>query len=129
MTHPNEELVRRLYQSFADGDMTAFQAAMDPDVVWHSSGRSPVSGDHRGLEAVVAFIGKIMELSEGTFTATLRDVLANDNHAVALHNGRATSRGKSLDEINVLVIHFSNGRISEVWEHHYDLYAVDDYWS
>lgn len=128
MTHPTEELVRRVYEEFAAGDMDGLRSDFDPEIVWHNPGRGAVAGDYRGIDDVLAFFGKVGEISAGTFTAELRDVLANDAHAVALHVGRAQSGERTLDEINVLVIHTRQGRVSEVWEHHHDLYAVDEFW-
>ena len=71
----------------------------------------------------------VAQVSEGTFTADLDDVLANDRHALSLHTGRARSRGKTLDERNVLVFHIADGRISEVWEQHENTAAADAFWN
>ncbi len=38
------------------------------------------------------------------------------------------AHGQTLEDHNVLVCHCSGGRITEVWEHHEDLYAVDAFW-
>jgi ketosteroid isomerase-like protein len=129
MSHPFEEPVRRLYAAFAAGDVDAIKAVFDPQVVWHNPGDNPTTGEHRGVEAVLAFFGVVAQVSEGTFTADLDDVLANDRHALSLHTGRAHSRGKTLDERNVLVFHIADGRISEVWEHHENTAVADAFWN
>jgi uncharacterized protein len=129
MSHPSEETVRRLYTAFAAGDIDAIKDVFDPEVVWHDPGNSPVTGDHRGVEAVLAFFGVVAQISEGTFTADLDDVLANDRHAFSLHTARAHSRGKELDQHDVLVCHVSDGRISEVWEHHENTAVADEFWN
>jgi ketosteroid isomerase-like protein len=129
MAHKNEEAVRTLYTAFGNQDMATLRQVFAADVVWHQSGRSPVAGDHKGVDAVFAFFGKVAELSENSFTAELHDVVANDEHAVSMHTGRAQARGKALEDRNVLVVHFRNGAIAEVCEHHEDLYAVDEFWT
>ncbi len=128
MTHPTEELVLRVCQEFGAGDMDGLRRDFDPDIVCTTRAGGGTAGDHRGIDVCPGLFGKVGEISAGTFTAELRDVLANDHHAVAHHTGRAHSDERTLNEINVLVIHTEHGRVSEVWEHHHDLYAVDAFW-
>jgi ketosteroid isomerase-like protein len=129
MVHQNEEVVRTLYSAFSRQDMATLRQVFAPDVVWHQSGHSPVAGNHKGVDAVFAFFGQVAELSENSFTAELHDVVANDEHAVSMHTGRAQARGKTLEDRNVLVVHCRNGTIDDVCEHHEDLYAVDEFWT
>jgi len=56
MAHPNEELVRRGYDAFASGDMDTRRELFDPQIVWHFAGRSPLAGDHRGVDAVLGVL-------------------------------------------------------------------------
>ncbi len=128
MTQLDEALVRNLYQAFSEQDADTMQKLFDPDVVWHQPGRSVLAGDHRGVNAVFGFFGKVAEISEGTFTVELHDVVAGAEHTVALHTGRGQAHGKTLEDHNALIIHCNAGRVSEVWEHHADLYAVDAFW-
>lgn len=65
MTHPNEDLIRKLYQ--AAGDAAMIKALFSPNIVWHEPGRSPVSGNYKGIEAFMGFFSKTFELSGGTF--------------------------------------------------------------
>lgn len=128
MSHQDADLVRELYRAFSEQDAQRMQELFDPEVVWHQPGRSVLAGDHRGLDEVFAFFGRVAELSEGTFRVDLHDVVAADGHTVALHTGRGEARGRVLEGRNVLVMHCRGGRVTEVWEHHEDLYAVDEFW-
>lgn len=128
MTHQDEALVRNLYQAFSAQDAETMRQLFDPDVVWHQPGRSVLAGDHRGVDAVFGFFGKVAEISGGTFTVELHDVIAGTEHTVALHTGRGRAGGKTLEDHNTLVMHCSAGRVREVWEQHADLYAVDAFW-
>ena len=128
MTQQDEQALRDLYAAFSAQDVAAMQQLFDPDVVWHLPGRSVLAGDHRGVDAVLAFFGRVAELSEGTFTVELHDVVASDEHVVSLHTGRGTARGRNLEDHNVIVAHLRGGRIAAVYEHHEDLYAVDAFW-
>jgi ketosteroid isomerase-like protein len=129
VAHPNEEVVRRGYDAFSRGDMDTLRELFGDDVVWHVPGRSPLAGDHRGVDAILGYFGQAMELTGGTFQAELHDVVANDDHTVGLHIARGQRNGKSLEDHHVLVFHFRDGQIAEVWQLFEDLYANDDFFS
>ncbi len=70
-----------------------------------------------------------MQFTVGTFPLQLIDVLANDVHAVALCRGHGTRAGRTLDNPTCLRMRLANGRIAEIWEFMWDLYAVDEFWA
>jgi uncharacterized protein len=125
MGHPDEDVVRRGYDAFSKGDMQTLRELFDPDVVWHTPGRSQLAGDHRGVDAVLGFFGRTMELTGGTFRVEVHDVVANDEHVVGLHEVIAEREGKPLRDRNILVFHVRDGRTSEVWQFWTDQYAAD----
>jgi ketosteroid isomerase-like protein len=129
MAHPNEEPVRRGFEAFAKGDLDTLRDLFDADAVWHAPGRSPLWGDHRGVDAVLGFSARTMELTAGTFRAELHDVVANDEHAVALYVARGDREGRTLDDKSVLVSHVRNGKFIETWQHSGDQYAADEFLS
>jgi ketosteroid isomerase-like protein len=128
MSVQDEQVVRDAYAAFAAQDVPRMQQLFSPDVVWHEAGRNPLSGDHKGFDAVMAFFGRVGELSEGTFVAELHDVCSGDGHTVSLHTGRAEARGNRLEDHEALVWHVRDGRLAECWAHHQDLYASDAFW-
>jgi ketosteroid isomerase-like protein len=129
MAHPNEELVRRGFDAFSKGDLDTVRALFDPDAVWHAPGRSRLSGDHRGVDDILDYFARTMELTGGTFRVELHDVLANDEHAVALYVARGEREGRSLEDRSVLVSHVRNGTFVETWQHSEDQYAADEFLS
>jgi ketosteroid isomerase-like protein len=129
MGHPNEELVRSAFDAFAEGDTDTLRELMDQDVVWHVPGRNQLSGDHRGVDAILGFLARTMELTGGTFRAELHDVVANDEHAVALYVSRGEREGRTLETRDVLVIHIRNGKLAETWLSPGDQYAYDEFLS
>jgi uncharacterized protein len=129
MAHPNEELVRRGFEAFAKGDLDTLHELFDPDAVWHAPGRGPLSGDHRGVDAILGFFARTMELTGGTFRVELHDALANDEHAVALYVARGEREGRTLEDRSVLVSHVRNGKFVETWQHSEDQYAADEFLS
>jgi uncharacterized protein len=129
MAHPNEELVRRGFDAFSKGDLDSLRDLFDPDAVWHVPGRSPLSGDHRGVDAILGFFARTMELTGGSFRVELHDVVANDEHAVALYVARGEREGRTLEDRSVLVSHVRNGKLLETWQHSEDQYAADEFLS
>jgi hypothetical protein len=103
--------LRRLRQ----GDVDTLRELTDPDAVWHNPGRNQLSGDHRGVDAILRFFAKTAELTGGTFRADLHDVVANDDHAVAIYNTHAEHEGRTFENRSVLVQHIRNGKLVETW--------------
>jgi ketosteroid isomerase-like protein len=64
---------------------------------------------------ILGFFAKTMELSGGSFRTDVHDVVANDDHAVALFASRAERDGQTYANRNVLVIHIRNGKLTETW--------------
>jgi ketosteroid isomerase-like protein len=127
MAHPNEELVRRAFDAFAKGDVETLREVIHEDAVWHSPGRSPFAGDYQGVEAILGYFARTMEVTGGTFRAELHDVVVNDEHAVSLYVGRGQREGKTLDNRYVLVTHVRNGKLGETWLFSGDQYAADEF--
>jgi hypothetical protein len=129
MAHPNEELLRRGYEAFAKGDLDTVMSIFDEDIVWHEPGRNPLAGDFKGHQQVQELFGKIFEMSGGTYSNEIHDILANDEHGVVMVRARAKRSGKSLDAMTCHVWHLSNGKASVFWDLTFDLYAADEFWS
>ena len=123
----NAVVIRRGYEAFNSGDMATLQEIIAEDAVWHAAGRSRLSGEKRGRDAILAFFGQIAEISGGTFRAELHDVVAGDEHAVGLHTATGQRDGKSLRVRTALVFHLRDGKVSEAWEHAEDTQALDEF--
>ena len=65
----------------------------------------------------------------GTFRIDLHDVVANDEHAVAIYVTRGEREGRTLEARQVLVSHIRNGKLTEAWLMSEDQYAADEFFS
>jgi len=128
MAHPNEDLVRRGYAAFQSGDMDTLRGLFADDIVWHAPGRNQLSGDFKGIDAVIGTFAKTFELTQGSFVLELHDVIANDEHAVALVRINAKRGDASLEDNSVQVFEISDGKVTEQWLYPGDLYAADAFW-
>ncbi|HYU57619.1 MAG TPA: nuclear transport factor 2 family protein [Actinomycetota bacterium] len=129
MAHPNEELARRGYAAFSSGDMDALNELLADDIKWHVGGRSQLTGEYEGKEAVFGLFARLVELTGGSFKVDLHDVLANDEHTVGLIHATADREGKHLDDNGVQVFHVRDGKITEAWLHPGDAYASDEFFA
>jgi ketosteroid isomerase-like protein len=128
--HPHAARIKQLFAAFRDGDLVTIQAMIPEDAVWHFPGRrGQLAGDHRGREAIFRFFLNVQALTNHSFRLDLIDVVANDEHAVALFRGHGWRDGKQLDNPTCLRIRLQAGQIAEVWEFVWNLYEVDDFWS
>ena len=130
MAHPNEDLTREAFAAFGRGDLDALRNQyFTADVRFHFPGRSPLAGDHEGVDQVLGMFGKAFEISGGTLRLEIHDVIANDEHAVALFTARGERADRRLEDRTVQVLHIRDGKASECWIYPEDAYATDDFWS
>jgi ketosteroid isomerase-like protein len=127
MAHPNEELVRKGYEAFNTGDMDTIRETFDPNIVWHIGGRSDLAGDYKGVDEVLGFFGKIIGMFDAPPQLELHDVLANDEHAVALIKSTSKKGGKSRTSEAVHLFHVKDGKATEFWDHPLDMYGDDEF--
>ena len=127
--HPNEQAVREGFEAFSRGDVNAASPLLADDVVWHFAGHNPYAGDYAGKAAVQEVFGRRREETGSSLSFEVHDVLANDDHAVALVSNKAERDGRTLEWKSVSVYHMRNGRIAEAWTHNDDQYAIDEFWA
>jgi uncharacterized protein len=124
----NAEIVRNGYQAFATGDLPTVMGQLSPDIVWHIPGENALSGDYRGHDEVMAFFGKLATETGGTFQLTVEDLLASDEHVVALCHQNLSRSGQTLDGDIVHVWRVADGKAAEFWGMPYDAVATDAFW-
>lgn len=129
MAHPNEDLIRGGYEAFARGDVADVLSRFAEDIAWHVPGRSPIAGDYNGHQEVVGFFGKLQELTGGTFRLELHDLLAGDDHAVALVRASGERNGASRTFDAAHVWHVRDGKATEFWGMSTTQYEDDEFWS
>jgi ketosteroid isomerase-like protein len=127
--HPNLDLMRRGYAAYTSGDLETISQLLSDDVVWHVSGRSPLSGDYSGKEQVFGFFGKLQELSDGTSRVEVHDLLADDDHGVAIVTQSGTRDGRSYEGRVTHVLHLRDGKVTEFWDAYIDQYTADEFWA
>ena len=126
--HPNVQRMREGYTAFAKGDLTAFDDLWVDDILWHNSGRSPISGDFEGRQAVFGMLGRLLELSEGSIRIEPRAVVADDDWGFASVTVTAHRGDRSLDTMDVHVVRLVEGRVVEFWQTSTEPYRSDEFY-
>lgn len=128
IVHPNERLVRDVYEAQSRGDMDAYLGFLTDDFVLHIPGRSRIAGDYRGKDEVRRHFREVAELTGGTFRTNVHDVVAGADHAVGLIEASGERGGKTADLPRVHLWHVPGAKLSELWLHPTDQYVFDDFW-
>ena len=130
MTHAmgsaeTEELLRRVYQAYAAGDVAVIAELTGENPVLHVPGTHPLAGVHEGQEAVWTYLGKVAEISGGVGGFVVVDITADDDgHGVALLVGTIRDFVRPV----VHVWRVEDGRTAEYWEVNFDQEAEDRFW-
>lgn len=108
------QVVRDAFDAFTRGDLKALSDNWTDDFVWHARG-SAFGGDFKGKEAAIAAIARYpQELQD--ITLDFHDILANDQHVVALVNSSFKRSGKTYGDHLVYVFHINDqGKTTEAW--------------
>ena len=126
----NADIVSRGYAAFNSADIDTLTRLMDPNVAWHTPGKSAIAGSRTGQEAVFGQFGRYGGETAGTFRADLIDVYeSEDGGVVGLHRNTGQRNGKSLDVLCCIVFEVKDGRVISGRECFFDLHAWDSFWS
>ena len=128
MAHPHEDLARRAYEAFAQGDMQTMGELLADDAQWHVTGTGPLDGTYDGKEATFGLFRELGERSGGTFSLDLHGIVANDDHTVAIIRASGSRGGKQIDDNGVHVMHIEDDRITSFWSLTSDQAAQAEFW-
>jgi ketosteroid isomerase-like protein len=130
MAQSNAEILRGGYDAFSRGDVPAVLAVFADDIAWHVPGHNPTAGDYTGHDEVVGFFQTLGELSGGTFSIEVRDVLDNGDGAVAMIvTERGERKGVKLDVPAVHLWQMQDGKATTFRGFTGDQYEDDEFWS
>jgi 2'-5' RNA ligase len=126
-------VVRRFHaeqaRAYAGGALDPLRELISDDVVWHVPGHSRIAGEHRGVDAVLAYFDERRRLTDETFRVTVHGAALIGERIVQLAGGRATRGGRELEWETVGVFRVADGRVAECWLVPFDVNAFDEIWS
>ena len=116
-------------RAYADGQLEQLRELLSDDVVWHVPGHSAIAGEHRGLDAVLAYMEMRRRLTDATFRVAIHGMAMIAGRVVQLAGGRAEREGREVSWETVGVFRVLDGQIAECWLVPFDLEAFDEAWS
>lgn len=119
------ELVRRYFQAVRI-DHTQTARLYAPEATLHYVGRHRLGGTYRGRHEILELFRRSREAFRGTQQLDLHDVVAGDDHVVALLNGSAERDGARRRWQRVVVFHVRDGLIAEQWIHDSDQHVIEE---
>lgn len=127
--NPNVAQHRRGHEAFSGGDMDTLAEIIAEDTVWHHAGRSEISGDYKGRDAVFALFGRMRELTGGTLELEDQFFMGDGDRTVALFRLEGSRGGERLAADFCEVVRWENGQVAEDWGFAFDQHAYDEFWS
>jgi ketosteroid isomerase-like protein len=127
MGHPNEERLRDLYTTFAEGDLDGFLAGCTDDVTFTVPGNTPGSGTFNRDEFGDWIVG-VLGQTTGTFEEQVLDVFANDDHALMLLHHEFDRDGVHREYGTSHILELRDGLIATWTEHPGSLREFEEAW-
>jgi ketosteroid isomerase-like protein len=112
-------MARQMTDALNRGDMRALDGFLADDVIWHEIGRSE---PRRGKAALAEAGGG--GAVDYEISGTLHDIVANDDHTIALVDATATRGGKTLHYRTAEIYHIRDGKVAERWAFSDDTAAI-----
>lgn len=122
MTPSSEDAVRRFYDARKDGDLEKARGFLAEDVTWLEPGDSVLGGEYEGRDVVLDLLASFHERSE-TFDIRIRDLVANDDHVVAILTWEGERNGRRIQGREAGVYRVRDGRIEDA---RFFLHAPED---
>lgn len=121
-------LARRLWEAGARGDPEPFYALYAPGAVLRVHGHGIVSGEHKGVDAILDFLARCGE-SVDELCSDLLEVYASDGGAVMRYRTLGERGGRHLDLEYLYVLRIQDQRIVEADLVPTDRQRSDEFWS
>ena len=126
--HPDVELAERVFGSFRR-DPRMLASLIAEDAVWTVVGRAPVAGVYEGRRAIFDLFKATQTLSDGTYKAELRYVLADDERTIAVYRASGRRGDRELDIDQALFVRVEGGQWAEILAVPLDPTAFDAFWA
>ena len=114
---------------YAGGPIEPVLELLDPEIVWHVPGHSPIAGEHRGRDAVGRYFTARRELANETMRMSPGQLLVTEDAVVQLVVGGAELGGTYVEWQTVGVYRIEALQIAEVWLVPLDLDVFDRLWT
>jgi ketosteroid isomerase-like protein len=122
-TDANVAVVKKALDAWASGDAEAAAAVMTDDIEWHEI------GNPNALHGKAALAERFNQPDAQSWSmkGDTHDVVANEDHAIALVTATATQGDRSLTYKVAEIYHIRDGKISARWAFSDDTEAINKF--
>jgi len=124
--HPNATLFRRGYEPSTRATWTRSASCSTSTSSGTTAAAAGFSHDANGIDETLGFFMELVQASEGTFHLDIHDIVANDDHAVALVTSRQEVGGVKYEDLGSHVVHMNDGKVTESWFFAWNPYQQDE---
>lgn len=125
----NIDIAKTYIQAVQTGDQAALGSLIAADVIWHQPGNNQFSGTHRGMPQVGPMLGRMMDVSKGTFAITsAHSYMANGDWVAITLEFAGEANGLKLQQPGVDLIRIEGGKVVEVRLFSSDQAQEDAFW-
>lgn len=128
MTHPNAELLERVFAAFGRDPIVVARLLAD-DVVWRVPGANAMSGEYRGRDLVLKFLRQTFVLTDHTYRTELQYAVADDARAVAVYRAQGEREGRTLDIHQALFCEVRDAQLADVTAVPFNFAAFEQFWA
>ena len=130
-TLTDTDVVRALFQAFADADLAALGGLLHADATWHHRNDDRLGGVYRGSDAIMAYLAESAQLTAGTLRAVPQSFMADGRGRVCVPVRLSASRpdGRSMDGPQIVLFSLDGGRVRSIDQFVGDPAAVAAFWA
>lgn len=129
MREENLALLRRGYEAFAKGDLDTIRGMSAEDCIWRTPGLAIFDAEYKGIEGVIGYLTKLVEMTEGTFKTEPEAFFADDEQVVVLEHITGSRLGRTLDTHVVHVFKVHGDKVYETTEYAAEPKLLETFWS
>ena len=130
-TFTDADVVRAVFQAFADADLGALGGLLHADATWHHRNDDPLGGVHCGSAAIAAYLAQSAQLTAGTLRVVPQSYLADGQGRVGVLVRLSAARpdGRSMDGPQLVLFTLDGGRVRSIDQFVGDPAAVSAFWA
>jgi len=125
------DVVRAVFQAFADADLAALGGLLHADATWHHRNDDRLGGVHRGGDAIIAYLAQSAQLTAGTLSAVPQSFMADGQGRVCVLVRLSATRpdGRAMDAPQLVLVTLDGGRVCSIDQFVGDPAAVAAFWA
>jgi len=124
----NHKLIADLYAAYLSGDLESILRPFNDGSTWIEVGDHQRAGVYRGATGLLEHTRRIQELTAGTLTTEVQEIVGGDKYVVVIERATAQREGRSLDLLCATAYQIVDGTVAEVQVLPFDSQEWQRFW-